>query len=391
MDRIIKRFDAVADGDLKLCEKRGVAYQANINAGRVEYEAEYLAKVDAYDGSEISKAVNAGRCAMLARHLGTTASVLDWGAGSGAFIRVAAAAGFNAKGYDVNVHSQLRLEAQGTLSKDPYLFDAVTLWDTIEHMDQPEVMLRSIRKGALLFASLPIFEDLRKIRESKHYRPGEHLYYWTAQGFIDWLALYGFRMIEMSRHEIDAGRESIGAFAFKRDLPDYHDHIAAYKEIHSSKHYGDSSTEEYLGLVAQVVKERKPKSILDYGCGRSDLAAHFWRDGERRIARYDPAIGKYKVLPEGTFDIVFACDLMEHVPMAFVDQVLSEIRTKSPAALFAISTILARAKLPDGRNAHVTILSKSEWTNWVASVFGPVKVLQAKHDHELVLLTGAAA
>lgn len=391
MDRLIKHWDAELDADLKLCEKRGVAYQALITAGRVEYDEHYFAKVEAYDGTPVARAVNAGRCALVARHLQPGASVLDWGAGSGAFIRDAGAAGFVAKGYDINLQAQQRLTDRGLISQDPYLFDAVTLWDTLEHMDQPEVMLRSVRKGAGLFVSVPVFQDLRKIRESKHYRPGEHLYYWTPQGLIDWLGLYGFRLLELSSHEIEAGRESIGAFAFKRDLPDYHDHIAAYKEMHSTRHYGDSSTEEYLSIVAGVVKERKPVSILDYGCGRSDLAAHFWRDGERRIARYDPAIGKYKVMPEGQFDMVLACDLMEHVPMASVEQILADIRSKSSTALFAISTILARAKLPDGRNAHVTILSKAEWTRWVASVFGPVKVLQAKHDHELILLTGAAA
>jgi 2-polyprenyl-3-methyl-5-hydroxy-6-metoxy-1,4-benzoquinol methylase len=388
VDRLAKRFDCVADADLMLCEKRGIAYQKNMVSGRVEYDAEYFKKVEAYDGTAIAKAVNAGRCGMLARYLAAGAKVLDWGAGSGAFIRDASRAGFSVKGYDVNLQALQRLTDKGWLSQDPYLFDAVTMWDTIEHMEQPEAVFRSVRKGAFLFASVPVFEDLRKIRESKHYRPGEHLYYWTARGFIDWMGLYGFRLSEQSAHETEAGRESIGAFAFCRDLPDYHDHIAAYKEIHSSKHYGDSSTEEYLGIVAEVVKQRQPKSILDYGCGRSDLAAHFWRDGERKIARYDPAIGKYKVLPDGRFDIVFACDLMEHVPMAFVDQIFHEIRTKSSTALFAISTILARAKLPDGRNAHVTILSKSEWTRWIKDVFGAVKSLPAKHEHELVLLAG---
>lgn len=389
VDRLIKRFDCVADADLMLCEKRGIAYQKFMAQGRVEYDADYFKKVEAYDGTTVAGAVNAGRCAMLKRHLEAGGSVIDWGAGSGAFLRDAMVAGFSAKGYDVNLQALQRLMDKGWLSQDPYLFDAVTLWDTVEHMEQPEAVFRSVKKGALLFASIPVFEDLRKIRESKHYRPGEHLYYWTAQGFINWMALYGFRLLEQSNHEIEAGRDSIGAFAFRRDLPDYHDHIVAYKEIHSTRHYGDSSTEEYLSLVAQVVKERQPKSILDYGCGRSDLAAHFWRDGERRIARYDPAIGKYKHMPEGRFDIVFACDLMEHIPMMFVDQIFSEIRTKSDTALFAISTILARAKLPDGRNAHVTILTKGEWTRWVASVFGRARAIPAKHDHELVLLAGA--
>jgi hypothetical protein len=37
----------------------------------------------------------------------------------------------------------------------------------------------------------------------------------------------------------------------------------------------------------------------------------------------------------------------------------------------------------------VTILTKGEWSRWVASVFGRVKAIPAKHDHELVLLAGA--
>jgi len=388
IDRLIKRFDLVMDADLALCEHRGVAYQANMKAGRVDYGADYLAKVDAYEGTPIARAVNAGRCAMLARHIQPGVTVLDVGAGSGAFVRDAVAAGYAAKGYDINPQAVGRLQNAVMYGEDPHAFDAVTLWDTIEHMEDPGAVLRSVRKGAHLFASIPVFEDLREIRKSKHYRPGEHMYYWTPEGFTGWMALYGFRLIEVSTHETDAGRASISAFAFRKDLPDYHDHIAAYKEMHSTRHYGDSSTEEYLPVVARVVAELKPKSILDYGCGRSDLAAHFWRDGERSIARYDPAIGKYKVMPAGRFDLVLACDLMEHIPMAFVDQILTEIRMKGATALFAISTILARAKLPDGRNAHVTILTQSEWTRWVAEYFGPVQVLKGKHEHELVLLAG---
>ena len=386
VDGLIKRFDSVRDNDLALCESRGIAYQAT--PARVEYGADYLAKVEANDKSPIADELNAGRVRMLTRWLKPRAKVLDWGAGSGMFIKHAAAAGFEVKGYDINPIALLRLKERDLYGQDPYQFDAVTMWDVIEHMGQPGAVFKSVKKGAHLFTSIPVFEDLKKIRESKHYRPGEHLYYFTAAGFIFWMGLWGFRLLESSAHEMNAGRESIGAFAFCRDLPDYHDHIAAYKEIHSTRHYGDSSTDEYLPIVAQVVKDLKPASILDYGCGRSDLAVHFWRDGERRIAHYDPAIGKYKVMPEGRFDLVIACDLMEHIPMMWVDQILGDIQSKGPVAFFAISTILARAKLPDGRNAHVTILSKAEWTRWIVDYFGPIRVMPAKHDHELVILAG---
>ena len=144
--------------------------------------------------------------------------------------------------------------------------------------------------------------------------------------------------------------------------------------------------------MLKVVQAQKPKSILDYGCGRSDLAAFFWRDGERRIARYDPAISAYKTMPEGKFDLVFCCDVMEHIPMRGVDRVLAEVKDKGAVVLFTISTILARAKLPDGRNAHVTLLTKSEWRRWIGEAFGgALQEFPGKWDHELVLLAGAQA
>ncbi len=391
MDRLIRRFDGVPDEDLMLCEHRGIAYQADMARGRIGYGDNYLAKIDAYDGSETGKAVNAGRVALLSCHLPAGASVMDIGAGSGAFMRDATAAGFMVKGYEVINQVIERLKKANLWAEDPYQFDAVTLWDTIEHLEDPHLRLQQVRKGAYLFASVPVFEDLKRIRESKHYRPGEHLYYWTIKGFRDWMALYGFRMIEFSRHEMDAGRESIGAFAFRRDLPDYHDHLAAYLEIHSTRHYGSSSAELHLEAIAEIVRSLKPRSILDYGCGRSDLAAHFWLDGERRIERYDPAIPRWKDMPRGMFDLVFCCDVLEHIPMSGVERVLAEVRDKGVIAVFTISTKPARAKLPDGRNAHVTLLTRSEWMRWVSEVFGKLETLPSKWEHELVLLAGTKA
>jgi len=202
------------------------------------------------------------------------------------------------------------------------------------------------------------------------------------------MALYGFRLLERSPHETAAGRESIGAFAFKRDLPDYHDHLAAYQEMHATRHYGASASELYLEDVARVVRTIGPQSIMDYGCGRSDLVAHFWLDGKRRIARYDPAIPAFKDMPEGRFDLVLCLDVLEHVPMYAVDRVLSEVKAKGDRALFTISTKPSRAKLPDGRNAHVTILTANEWTRWIADVFLEVKALPSKWEHELLLAAG---
>jgi len=395
MDRLIRRYDSEEDGDLVLCEKHGVAYQREMKSGRVRYDDQYFAKVSAYEGSEIAKAVNAGRCAMIARHLpsqiSTTkwSSVLDVGAGTGAFIRALIAAGYQAKGYDVITRAKAALQAAGLYSDTVYGCEAMTMWDTIEHLEEPERILKVVPKDGLLFVSVPIFADLSRIRESKHYRPGEHLYYWTRDGFIEWAALHGFRLLEESGHEVEAGREDIAAFAFRRDLPDYRDHILAYREMHGSRHYGSSATELHFEAIAEIVLQLGPKSIIDYGCGRSDLIAHFWKDGERTLARYDPAISGCKDMPEGEFDLAFCLDVMEHIPMANVDRILQEVRAKSGRAVFTISTKLARAKLPDGRNAHVTLLTREEWTRWVAEYFGGAQVVETKWETELMLVAGA--
>lgn len=216
MDSRIAAFPWVWDRDLRLCLDRGVAWQADMTTQRVEYGPEYLAKVQAYEGSEIAAKVNAGRVAMLGRHLAPGARVLDWGAGSGEFLRDARAAGFSVAGFDVIPQTRASLEAAGVFSDDPSGFDALTLWDTLEHLEDPGALLARVPAGAAVFISLPIFADLRRIRDSRHYRPGEHLYYFTELGLVYWMALAGFDLLESSDHEVRAGRDSIGAFAFRR-------------------------------------------------------------------------------------------------------------------------------------------------------------------------------
>jgi len=218
VDSLIAQFPATIDGDLALCLGHGVAYQRDMAYRSVSYDAAYLAKVDAYEDTPIALAVNAGRCALLQRHLPAEASVLDIGAGSGAFVRAACAAGFAAKGYEVIAAAAVRLRVAGLYADcEPVRFDAVTAWDVVEHLEDPGALLATVPQ--FLFASLPVFASLPRIGESRHYRPGEHLFYFTSAGFIAWAAGHGFRLLEQSAHEIEAGRDSIGAFAFRRALP----------------------------------------------------------------------------------------------------------------------------------------------------------------------------
>lgn len=384
MDQMIQHFDAVEDDDLRLCPARGIAYQLDM-AHRVAYDAAYFDKCRGYENAAIARKINIGRVNLVAKYIGD-AQVLDVGIGSGEFIRKRAR---NTLGYDLNPKAVEWLKSKKLWAVTLGGFDGYTFWDVLEHIEDPNDYFKHMAAGAHLFTSLPIFDDLTKIRSSKHYRPGEHLYYWTKQGFVDYMALYRFRLLEVQTFETDAGRESIKSFAFVRDLPGYHDTLAQYRKLHEN-FYGTSAW-LYLDAIAAQVLALGPQSILDYGCGRSDLVAHFWADGARQLAKYDAAINTYQAMPEGVFDLVICCDVMEHILMRDVDQILNEIRNKSPNALFTISLRPARKHLPDGRNAHVTLLTEAEWLRWISKWFDHAVKVPTQWDHILMVRTWGGA
>ncbi len=218
MDRFIGALPATQDGDLMLCEQHGVAYQRDMRV-TAQYDQDYFNKCASYEGQEIGRAINAFRVGFVNKHIGRDAGVLDIGVGSGEFIQTRAWAcdGWrNTWGYDINPAAADWLKHRDLLALQFAPFNAFTMWDVIEHVPRPQVYFDRIQDGSYLFTSLPIFSDLTRIRESKHYRPGEHLYYWTEHGFVSWLGLYGFRLIDRQDFETYAGRDNILSFAFVR-------------------------------------------------------------------------------------------------------------------------------------------------------------------------------
>ncbi len=214
MNDPIAHVPLIEDGDLMLDMAQGMAWQRDMSAGRVIYNDAYFRKYLDYENTAVGIALNAGRLAMLKRHCPAHGRVLDYGAGCGTFVRLAREAGYRARGYDINPATVEALAKMGAYSEAFSEFDTVTFWDSLEHIECPERALSRIHESAHVLAAIPIFVDLRRIRESKHYRPGEHLYYWTPGGFIGWMKTQGFRFLEGSGHEVEAGRASIGAFAF---------------------------------------------------------------------------------------------------------------------------------------------------------------------------------
>jgi 2-polyprenyl-3-methyl-5-hydroxy-6-metoxy-1,4-benzoquinol methylase len=381
MDELIKRFDCIEWDDLSIVPSRGIAYQRDMTTP-VEYGEDYFNMCLDYEDKEIALKINKGRCEFVREHTGR--EVLDIGIGSGEFIKKFG----NAVGFDVNEVAVKWLKKNNKYCSDIESKQAFTFWDVLEHIDNPaRHYFKHMTKGSYVFVSMPIFEDLRNVKKSKHYRPNEHLYYFTEKGFIDYMGLYGFRCLAVDDFETTSGRESISSFAFIKEGKTFNDNVGQYKEIYSST-YGNSSF-VYFDYVYELVKKTNAMSILDYGSGMSDLVTHFWMDGKRRIERFDPAIPRFKTVPHGVFDLILCMDVLEHVDMKDVGRVLDEIKSKSKSnkVMFIISTELAQSILPDGRNAHITILNANEWARWIESVFGVAKIIKNEFDTVVTIAT----
>ena len=147
--------------------------------------------------------------------------------------------------------------------------------------------------------------------------------------------------------------------------------IAQYAQMHASRVYGATSVKN-LRFLRPEIKLRRPRSILDYGCGQSRLLEALDLGYPAELFRYDPAIPDYSDKPEATVDLLLNVDVLEHIEESDLDTVLAEMRAACRDAIIIVDTRPASAVLPDGRNAHVTLRPHDWWRERLSGVFGPL-------------------
>jgi hypothetical protein len=191
----------------------GVGYYPT-EAGYLPYDQDYFDRFDRNAKTSLGRALMQARFNFVEQyHRGT---LIDVGIGSGAFIEQRQRRRRSTYGYDVNPAGIAWLQERSLLV-DPYLvsFDAMTLWDVLEHIPDFSTLLANVREW--LFLSLPIFRDAEHALRSKHFRPDEHCWYFTREGLLQVMKMCGFAMVAENEMETALGREDIGTFAFKRE------------------------------------------------------------------------------------------------------------------------------------------------------------------------------
>lgn len=177
-------------------------------APAMEYRDDYWQEYRRRDATDTGAALTRARIDLVRRHFSGVA--VDIGIGGGRFVEES-----GSRGFDVNARAVEWLDGRGSLC-DPYSqkVDAITCWDSLEHIPDPTALLRQVRQW--IFVSLPIFSGPDHALKSRHYKPGEHIWYWTHDGLVKWCADHGFSLVECNDMETQLGREGIMSYAFRR-------------------------------------------------------------------------------------------------------------------------------------------------------------------------------
>jgi len=175
----------------------------------IKYENGYFQRYRELDKTQMGADLTFARTRLVLKHCDHVP--VDIGVGGGRFVE-----SMGCYGYDVNPFAVEWLKSIGRF-KNPYTeenLNAITCWDSLEHLEDPRELIDRVK--GYVFVSIPIFNDSNEILTSKHYRPGEHLWYWSRDGFVNWFDELGFDLLEQNTEETTLGRENIMSFVFKR-------------------------------------------------------------------------------------------------------------------------------------------------------------------------------
>jgi len=136
---------------------------------------------------------------------GRTHKVLDYGSGVGWF-RAWRPRGAEVWSYDIASYPQTGFPIQK--------YDVVCFWDVLEHVPDFSDLEGPLRLSDHVALSLPIPTD--GLEGWKHFKPGEHLHYFTRESLMALFAGFGFEMMVMDDKVECPPRVDILSALFKR-------------------------------------------------------------------------------------------------------------------------------------------------------------------------------
>jgi hypothetical protein len=95
-------------------------------------------------------------------------------------------------------------------------------------------------------------------------------------------------------------------------------------QLHNERKDFGTSSAMYGAIVKQLIAQYKPKSFIDYGCGKQALKPFV----SCTYIPYDPAIPEVSASP-GAADFVMTSEVLEHLEPQHLEAVMEETHTSS--------------------------------------------------------------
>lgn len=155
------------------------------------------------------------------------ATLLDFGAGSGSFVKIARDAGWVAEGVErsemarKNARTRYGVDLLEELPSRE--FDVITMWDVIEHLRSPAAMLKTVynnlRRGGLIFIETGNWENWQRIvnGDKWHVYLLDHHFYFSPSSLSAIVRDAGYEEF----HLLNANHCAPGGLASFRKMPRY--------------------------------------------------------------------------------------------------------------------------------------------------------------------------
>ena len=175
------------------------------------YSSDYWSEYRKRDATPTGARLTLERIRFVKRNVGAE-EVVDIGIGGGRFVTERGGLTF---GFDVSEPAVKWLKSNQRFW-NPYRHKPqnITCWDSLEHLKNPAMLIDRVDEH--VFVSMPIYKDAADCLASKHFKPGEHLWYFTDWGLEEWFHERGFALMERNKMETECGREGIESFLFRR-------------------------------------------------------------------------------------------------------------------------------------------------------------------------------
>ena len=186
--------------------------------------------------------------------------------------------------------------------------------------------------------------------------------------------------------DMEKAADAAGFTLFTEDRPSarYRKIVEMYRTMHeqgwtqagwsAAETFDGKSLERHIEPIAGLIRETGTKTLLDYGAGKGKFYEPYpgeaadsrfksmksW--GDTKVTCYDPGYAPYAGPLEDAYDGVICTDVLEHITEEDIPWVLDKLFRHARHFVYAVAACYpARKALPDGQNAHCTVLPAEWW------------------------------